>query len=395
MNRHLPWYGPLYSAARVSPLTSANESRMFHWRRPVSSALLSALLPAHLLIAQAAVPDPELAVTVDSSRHEVVIAVGPFRLASMKEMMEMMAMPGMEQMDHDAMMPQFVGRFPWPVQGMGRGFRLEITDATGKKIPQRFLHHLQIINGDRRQLLLPLEEKIMAIGRETRSLMLPQTIGMPLTAGSKMRIKIMWHNETAEDLDGVRLTLRIRYSPANLVPTPTTVLPISIDVADSPAKPNTFTIPPGDVSVSREFIMPVSGRLLALSGHMHDWGAGLMLQEVESGKVLADFVTTMDSAGRITHMPRKLYGIAGAGLRLRAQRRYRIVARYHNPTGAPIAGAMGHLDGLIQPDDLRRWPVRVSKEMAYLTEGLDSITQAPLTVTTPAPAGDGHQHQHD
>jgi hypothetical protein len=33
--------------------------------------------------------------------------------------------------------------------------------------------------------------------------------------------------------------------------------------------------------------------------------------------------------------------------------------------------------------------------MAYLTEGLDRITQVPLTVTTPAPAGDGHPHQHD
>ena len=388
---HVPCHRALYSVARVPLLTFANEFRMFHWRRPVSSAMLCALLPAHLLVAQAVVPDPALAVTVDSSRHEVVIAVGPFRLPSMKDMMEMMAMPGMEQMDHDAMMPQFARNFIWPVQAMGRGFRVAITDSTGKKISQRFLHHLQIINSDRRQLLLPLDEKIMAIGRETSSLILPETIGMPLSSGSQMRIKIMWGNETPDDMNGVRLTLRIRYSPANLVPTPTTVLPISIDVADAPGQPNTFTIPPGDFSASREFIMPVDGRLLALSGHMHDWGAGLMLQEVASGKVLADFVTTMDSAGRITHMPRKLYGISGAGLRLRAQRRYRIVARYHNPTGAPITSAMGHLDGLIQPDDLRRWPVQGSKAMAYQTEGVNSITQAPLV----ARDSDGHQHQDD
>lgn len=366
---------------------------MVHWRRPVWSVLLSALVAVHRLSAQAVVPDPHLAVTVDSSRHEVVIIAGPFRLASMKDMMEMMAMPGMEPMDHETMMPQFAAKFLWPVTGMGRGFRLAITDSTGKKISQRVLHHLQIINSDRRQLLLPLDEKIMAIGRETQSLILPETIGMPLAAGSRMRIKIMWGNETPDDLDGVQLTLRIRYSPANLVPTPTTVLPISIDVADSPAKPNTFTIPPGDFSASREFIMPVDGRLLALSGHMHDWGAGLMLQEVESGKVLADFATTMDSVGRITHMPRKLYGIAGAGLRLRAQRRYRIVARYHNPTGGPITGAMGHLDGLIQPDDLRKWPARGSTGMAYQTEGVNSLTQTALPAA--APAGDGHPHSHD
>jgi hypothetical protein len=359
----------------------------------VSLVVVLAAAPRQALQAQAAVPDPTLVVTVDSARHEVVIAVGPFRLASMKDMMEMMAEPGMATMDHDAMMPQFVARFPWPVQGMGRGFHLKITDGAGQRLPQRLLHHLQIINGDRRQLLLPLEEKIMAIGRETTSLMLPETIGMPLNSGSRMRIKIMWHNEGAEDIDGVRLTLRIRYSPANLVPTPTTVLPISIDVADAPGQPNTFAIPPGDFSASREFIMPISGRLLALSGHMHDWGAGLMLQEVESGKVLADFVTTMDSAGRITHMPRKLYGIAGAGLKLRAQRRYRIVARYHNPTGAPITGAMGHLDGLIQPDDLRQWPERGRTDMAYQTEGINSMTQTALPATLPA--GDGHQHQHD
>ena len=366
---------------------------MFPMRRPALSAVLCLLLPAHSLLAQAVVPDPQLVVSVDSSRHEVVLVAGPFRLASMKDMLEMMAMPGAAPMDHDAMMPQFAQKFIWPVQGMGRGFRLEISDSAGKKISQRVLHHLQIINSDRRQLLLPLDEKIMAIGRETQSLILPETIGMPLSSGSHMRIKIMWGNETADDMDGVRLTLRIRYSPSNLVPTPTTVLPLSIDVADSPALPNTFTIPPGDFSASREFVMPIDAHLLALSGHMHDWGAGLMLQEAESGKVLADFVTTMDSAGRITHMPRKLYGITGAGLRLRAQRRYRIVARYHNPTGAPITGAMGHLDGLIQPDDLRLWPVRGTKDMAYQTVGFDSLTQTALPALIPV--ADGHQHQHD
>jgi len=352
--------------------------------------LLIALLPRFLPAQAAAVP---FAVTVDSSRHEVVITTGPYRLPAM----------GGEHaahMNHEAMMEKITHRFDWPVEGMGRGFRMELRDADGKRVSQRALHHLQIINASRRQLILPLEEKIMAIGRETSNIMLPNTVGMPLAAGSKMRINIMWHNETATDIDTVYMTLRIRYSPDNLVPRPVPVLPISMDIADVKGRPNTFKIPAGVDTITREFVLPLGGRVLALSGHMHDWGTGLWLEDAGTGHVITRVTPTLDSLGRITHMPLKLYGIAGEGLKLEAGRHYRLVATYDNRSGSSIDGAMGHLDGIIAVRDLRQWPTLGSTGSGYLDSGAwkgEDMMDMSMPMDMPMPPADtaaGHTHSH-
>ncbi len=324
----------------------------------------------------AAQEDPQFAVRVDSVSHEVVLTAGPFDLPSMA---------GHDHGGHSDMMKEVSWQFEWPVEGTGRGFSLTLRDPEGKKVSQRVLHHLQIINRSRRQLLLPLREKIMAVGRETRNIMLPNTIGMPIAEGSHMKIDIMWHNETPVDIGGVMLTLRIKYSPENLLPEPTIVLPITIDVADAAGRSNIFTVPPGRFSASREFVMPVDGRLLGLSGHMHDWGVGLRLEESVSGRVLAAITTTRDSSGRITHMPIKLYGIVGDGLKLHAHRRYRLVADYDNGTSGPVDG-MAHMNGIFSPEDLDDWPASASKDVAYLDEGVYDLPEgAALPGSAPEP----------
>ena len=319
------------------------------------------LMAAPMLVAQEDVSSAPLTIRVDSARHEVVLTAGPFDL------------PSMAGHGHDpSMMSEYTQRFEWPVEAMGRGFTLELRDASGQKVSQRVLHHLQIANNSRRQLLLPLRERVMAIGRETRNIMLPNTIGMPLARGSRMRLNIMWHNETPRDVQGVTATLRIRYSPANLLPAPTTVLPMSIDLADAQGKTNTFTIPPGGLRATREFVMPVDGRLLGASGHMHDWGQSVALEDVSTGKTVLSITTTLDSVGRIRNMPVKLYGIAGRGIRLHAGRHYRLVATYLNPTGEPLEGGMAHLNAILAPSDLRQWPALADQAVAYVDDGAPS-----------------------
>lgn len=333
------------------------------------SRTLRNLLLSCLLLVPAALPAqdeplaPGFAVTVDSSNHDVVLTVGPFVVPSMAG--------HAGHAGHEEAMPQYNFRFAWPVAGTGRGFRMELRDAEGKKVSQRVLHHLQIVNQERRQLLLPMQEKMMAVGRETPNIMLPATIGLPLAQGARLRLNLMWHNETPVDVDAVWMTLRIRYSPANLLPRPTLVLPITMDVADAKGRPNTFDVPPGRHEVWREFLMPVEARLLGVSGHMHDWGLGLRLEDAESGAVLTQVVTGLDSAGKIRKMPTRLFGIVGDGIRLRAGHRYRIVAVYDNPTDRPLPGSMGHLNGLISVSEaaLERWPQLGAPDIAYLDEG--------------------------
>lgn len=347
------------------------------------AVLLCALVLVPLVSASGQILKLEnLSVRVDSSHREVVLTAGPFNLPSMSGHL---GHAGHEE----GSMPKYVDKFSWPVQGTGRGFVLELKDQHGKKVTQKVLHHMQIVNSDRRQLLLPMDEKLMAVGRETKNIMLPNTIGLPLTAGSAMKLDIMWHNETKASYDSVYLTLRIKYNPANLMPAPVTVLPISIDIADAKGRPNTFPIPPGDFIVTRDFVMPVDGRILGFSGHMHNYGTGMWLEDVESGKVITRIMPDLDSTGSIEHMPVKLYGIYGEGLKVHANRRYRMVATYRNPTDHEISGAMAHINGLIHPTDMRQWPAKGATLMAYQDDGAYEMIEEKS-----ASNGDGHNHSH-
>lgn len=350
-------------------------------RRPAVLLSAATLVLATPLAAQVLKLE-NFVVRVDSSRHEVVLSAGPFNLPSMSGHL---GHAGHEE----GAMPKHIDKFAWPVTGTGRGFVLELKDQHGKKVTQRVLHHLQIVNSDRRQLLLPMDEKLMAVGRETKNLMLPNTIGLPLTAGSSMKLDVMWHNETKNNYDSVYMTLSIKYNPANLLPAPVEVLPISIDIADAKGRPNTFPIPPGQTTVTRDFVMPVDGRILGFSGHMHNYGTGMWIEDVDAGKVITRIMPDLDSTGSITHMPVKLYGIYGEGLKVRANRRYRMVATYNNPTDRVITGAMAHINGLISPSDIRQWPGKSSTAMAYQDDGAYELAE-PKTAT----AGDGHSHSH-
>ena len=101
---------------------------------------------------------PTVTVTVDSSRHTVTIVTGPFDLPNEPPMEEMMAMG--HEMVHDAP----VHRFAWPVDGWLRGFEWSLADANGNPVPKEVMHHLIMVNFDRRQLLYDAAERLMGAG---------------------------------------------------------------------------------------------------------------------------------------------------------------------------------------------------------------------------------------
>ncbi len=290
-------------------------------------------------------------VRVDSSKKEIVVTAGPFHIVAMPPGM---AHELMEMMDgHDTP----VYRFEWPTDGWFRGFGLELLDAAGKPLPRRILHHLIIVHYDRRQLLYSAVERLMGAGQETADASVPKSIGVPMTPGSHLGFYVAWSNETGKDIEGAQLRMRLEYSPKNLNPRPVNALPIYMDVNLTVGAGNTFDVPPGISTKSWEFSPPVSGRLLAVGGHLHDYGVSVHLEDVETGKVMADLEAEHTPDGKVTNMPRKLFGVTGAGLRLKAGKRYRVVGQYNNPTGELIKrGAMAHMVGLFAPDDVAKWP---------------------------------------
>lgn len=297
-------------------------------------------------------PAPTVSISVDSSRHELTITSGPFDL------------PNMPPMDSHAMMDlgtshdTRVQLFSWPVDGWFRGFRVDLADASGKAIPRHVMHHLIMVNFSRRQLLYSAAERLMGAGTETDDeVSVPKTIGVPMKPGMKLGMYVAWHNDTGKDLGGVYLKLTMLWTPSNQNPPPVNALPIYMDVNLTVGGSNTFDVPPGKSSKSYEFELPVGGRLLGVGGHMHDYGIRVRLEDAESGRVLTQVVAERMPDGKLVKVSRKLFGVSGSGLRLKARHRYRVVGQYDNPTGETrVKGAMAHMVGLFVPDNMSRWP---------------------------------------
>lgn len=313
-----------------------------------------------------AIPHAPVHVNVDSATHHVVITTGPWHLPPMAMNGDMPAMMMMGSMggSHEAHQEQTLVRFPWPQDMWLRGFKLTITDKNGKVMPQRTMHHMEFVNFDRRQLVYPLAERVLGIGEETAGISLPKTVGVPMDSGQEVGVFLMWNNDTGHDLDGVNLRFELLTSPRNLTPRPVAALPFKVDVNNHPGLPDSYDVPPGGSSKVYQFTIPVSGRLLAVGGHMHDHGVEMRLEDVATGKVIARVHTLHDKTGDVIGVSRQLLAVKGRGPHLRAGRQYRLVAVYENKTSEPIVGVMGVMGGLFAPDDMRDWPKidKTSKE---------------------------------
>jgi hypothetical protein len=214
-----------------------------------------------------------------------------------------------------------------------------------------------MVNFSRRMLLYPAPERLFGAGTETGDIKVPKTVGVPMEPGMDLGLYVAWHNDTGKDLHGVEMTLRVLWTPKNQNPRPVNSMPIYMDVNLTVGGSNTFDVPPGISEKAHEFVLPVSGRLLGVGGHLHDYGVRVRLEDAESGKVLAEVRATRDSAGKLIKVSRQLFGVTGDGLKLKGNHRYRVVGEYDNPTGETlIRGAMAHMSGLFAPDDMSRWP---------------------------------------
>lgn len=290
---------------------------------------------------------------VDSARHEVVIEAGPFDVPGMDpEMVKEMAMNQSSMHDDEE---RRVFRFDWPIDGPARGFRVELRDSTGAAIPRSMLHHLIAINFDRRQFVYPAAERLFGIGRETRDVALPGTLAVPIERGERLGFYIAWHNDTGRDLHGATVRIVMNWIPREVARSYTPVLPIYIDVNNDVGGSNTFDVPPGKSSKAFEFAAPTSGYLLAVTGHLHDYGSSVRLEDAETGKVIVKLAGNRDAGGKIVSMPRKIFLLRP--LRLREGHRYRIVAEYESPLNETIVnGAMANILGVFAPDSRSRWP---------------------------------------
>ena len=316
-----------------------------------------------------------LRIDVDSARGAVLALAGPFRLPPSSAGMQ--DRPSHVHVQPSMAMGEAVPlRFDWPVEGWMRGFELRIYDADGAELPSSFIHHFVVINFDRRDMVYPTVERLLGIGQETGDVVLPASIGVPLTQGQRMGMYAVWNNQLDHEID-VYLRLALRWTPATGRSNLRAVIPVSLDVNHTPGASSAYDIPSGRSTRSFDFQVPVDGRLLALSGHMHDFGIGVRLEDTSEGRQIAQIKAIRDEEGRVLRMEqKKRLGFLWRGVELREGRSYRVVAEYDNPQADTLRmGAMGHLVAVIAPEDWRAWPRIDPTDPEYQTDvagwGLD------------------------
>lgn len=340
-------------------------------------------------------PEARMRIIVDSARSQIVVSTGPFHLPAQPAGMQGMQgmhmhgqhqMEGMEGMEHHTM-SHFM-RFDWPVDGWLRGFRVDMTDAHGRPLPGKLLHHLIGVNLDRRQLVYHAVERLFGWGSETDPVELPSGLAVPLSDGEHLGMYAMFDNETGKDVDAY-LRVTIPYASTSEGKHPRAVLPLYIDVNNVIGGTTTFDVPPGKSTHSFEFEVPTSVRVLAVGGHMHDYGESVSLEDAETGKVLVKLKAKRDKQGRVDGVGRFVFGYNTDALHLVAGHHYRVVSAYDNPSDTTVKdGGMAHINGAVVPDDVRKWPTLdpndplVRKDIASLPTGGVQTSSAGGEVTS-------------
>src|SRR5205807_491889 len=186
---------------------------------------------------------------------------------------------------------------------------LTVEDSAGRPLSRRLLHHYGVIDLDRRELAYPILHHLLGGGAESEGVVLPSTVGIPLEAGERLAIYFMWHNPAGHDLHGVYLRLRVPWIAGNQQPRPTLAMPFWLDVNLHIGGSDAFDVPPGGCTRTYAFTLPVSGHLLAASGHLHEFGSSIRLEDAETGAGIVRVVARRDPNGTVLSVSRKLFGI--------------------------------------------------------------------------------------
>lgn len=300
-------------------------------------------------------PDTQVQVREDATRREIIVRVTGITIPA-----------GLSYGHHPKEHRQ---AFVWPARGWLRGYRIDVLDAQGAALPREVFHHAGVANLDRRQLPYPQVERLVAVGRETRPVLLPESMGVPLQQGQQMLMYYALVNPGDQPLTNVTLQLTVAWTP-HRADAPQSVFPLALD-ANPKATGGTraFDLPPGLSATSAEFTLPVGGHLRAVGAHLHDYATEIRLEDVVDGRVLVRLQAERDSAGRLLSVDTTRFLLKRRGLRLRPNHPYRVVGVYDNPTGDVIRdGAMAFLAGPFIPDDVTQWPAIDPTNSDYQTD---------------------------
>ncbi len=299
-------------------------------------------------------PSPGLKILEDPTKSELVISIGPIDLPA-----------GISH--HDLkQLPVQLARFP--ISGILYGFRAELLDKDDRPVPMVILHHLNLIDPDRRELFLPISRRLAAASKETGEHSIPWLLfGVPFKKGDRFIYSTMLHNPTDTTYYGVSVNLRLKFKRATKLWPVFDVYPFQLDVK-FPVGNKGFDLPPGKYEISYEARPAISGRILGIGGHLHDFAVGLRFEDVTANKILWDAKPSLDEHGRILAVPVGEFW-KRLGVYIESGHVYRVTATYYNPTSDTIPeGGMGVVGGIFLPARGQVWPLADMKDPLYVAD---------------------------
>jgi len=272
-----------------------------------------------------------------------------------------------------------------------RGFRVEVVDASGDLVPERVLHHVKLLDRGRRDLFHPFMMRLLGAGHETREFRLPFPYALRLDQGQELLLTAMLHNPFDQAFEGVRVRVHIetvnREWPGRI-----DLMPFFAHVTEA-SEPSSYDLPPGRSTRSWEGSPVVSGRIVGFSGHLHQYGTELIVEDLTEGKELWRGRANLDEEGHVISIPRKVFRL-GSGVRMRADHVYRMTAVYDNPTGAVIpGGGMGTVGGLLRPERGTVWPAADPDHPLYVADLASELDPYSHHREAGAHAHPGHRHE--
>ena len=276
-----------------------------------------------------------------------------------------------------------VGEFP--VNGSIYAFHAEIVDEHGRRLSNDFLHHMNVMDPNERELFLPISRRILASGSETGEIRFPWLLfGARVRAGERILANAMLHNSTMMSYHGVRVRLVLSYVPEKRPWPLFSVLPWQLDVA-FPVGDKTFDLPAGHSERAYEGSPAVPGKLIVIGGHVHDYATTIEFWDATAGKMLWHGEPMAATPGQPASVPMgKLYSLMRIGVSVLPSHRYRVRVIYDNPTGHTIPdGGMGVVGGLFMPDRKVAWPSTNPDDSLYqkdLRHFMGPVEQVAVTV---------------
>jgi plastocyanin len=187
---------------------------------------------------------------------------------------------------------------PPPVDGAIVAMDTRLVSRRGAEVPQHqvMLHHIVYTDGGRHGGRLdricperPIAQRFYGTSEELRPLTLPPGYGYPIRRGDRWRASWMVMNHRPRDRNAL-LEYRVTVDPSpGVIP----VQPLWLSVMPCEDSPDPqYSVPgggaPGSTHFrSRTWRLPVSGRIVAIGGHLHGGGRRLKVEQPACDRTLA------------------------------------------------------------------------------------------------------------